>query len=108
MKDFILSKFAEWLGNKYLKTYSNMTKINIDTNQKLLSIEVLLKGDESPINIDIKYEYNKEKACININEINASREWMNLAAQQFSNDQHLSFDIPGGKFGTTIANILVI
>jgi hypothetical protein len=77
-----------WLNNTMLKLYGNMTKLEIDSKNKTIFLELELKGELQPIQVKLsnyKLVQNGNETFIELGEINCSREWMNvLLAEQLN------------------------
>jgi len=58
MKDAALSKGAKIAINSQIKEYGQMLKLNLDSTQKSIEIEVMLDGEQEPLN-EIPSEYAK-------------------------------------------------
>lgn len=79
----IFNKPLEFLVKKYvnsqIKDYGEMLNLNIDSQNKNITIEVLLKGEKENIKVHInKYEIVSKgnNKFIKFNNISASREWI--------------------------------
>jgi len=78
-----------------LKPFGTMTNLTIDSKARTIHLELELKGETSSIRIEIeKYALHEEggELFLEILAIRASREWMNLAADQFVKNKR--FKIP--------------
>jgi hypothetical protein len=76
-----------------LRRYINrMTQFSLDGKEKLIRFSVDLKGEAEPLTGDIRYELAQSNAGLEfkITSINLSKEWMNLAAQDFAVGQTFS------------------
>lgn len=82
--------------NGYLEDIGVIRELNIDTGSKQVSISVELKGEESPVDIDIKrYEIIEQdgKSFLIVKEVSFSREWINRAVDKWKPE--MKFPIPG-------------
>lgn len=68
-----------------------MLELSVDRENKKLHALVELHGEEKPIAIDVRYEIfineTKDEARIKANSISVSREWIDLIAQEFVNQE---------------------
>jgi hypothetical protein len=96
-KDTLLSQGAKARLNHLLRKYGTMLDLKLNTAERSLSVSLHLKGEENPININVR-EYTlvtKEgRTFVEIegNKIETSREWLTTLIQ----DQvgRRSFPIP--------------
>lgn len=69
-----------WLNLYLIKEYGEMLKLEIDSENRTMNVEVLLKGESEPIRIQVgRYDYvsgNGESGMV-LQNVNTSREWMN-------------------------------
>ena len=75
-----------------------MTQIQIDSTAKRIHIELELKGETSPIQIDVQsYELTTKagETHIKIGEINTSREWINLLINDYLPADKKDIVVPG-------------
>jgi len=69
-----------YLNNK-VKPYGSMTKLEIDTVNKTVNLDLELKGEAEPIRVIVSnYKLVESGNCtfIEVGDITASREWMNV------------------------------
>ena len=81
IKNYSLSTIAQKIINDNIKEYGKMVNLKIDSKNKNIELEVLLKGEKENIVININnYEIvNKnDSKYINFNKISASREWIEV------------------------------
>jgi hypothetical protein len=67
--------------NFKLKPYGSMTKLEIDTVNKTVNLDLELKGEGEPIRVIVSnYKLVESGNCtfIELGDITASREWMNV------------------------------
>ena len=63
IKDVALSKGVKMAINNQIKEYGKMLKLNLDSNQKSIEMEVLLDGEHEPLKVHVKnYEMTEENA----------------------------------------------
>ncbi len=83
--------------NQTQKRYGNMTTIQIDSTAKTIHIELELKGEASPVQVDVKsYELstNAGETFIELGEIQTSREWINHLIEDFLTPEKKCFKVP--------------
>ncbi len=82
-KDSVLSAAVKRIVTYYIREYGKMLNFKLDSVNKSINIEVLLKGEDSPIKITL-YDYELisegDEAIFSFERIEASREWMNILA----------------------------
>lgn len=86
-----------WFNQKYQR-YGKMTTIHIDSSAKSIHIELELKGDATPLEINVKsYELSTEsgETFIKIGEIESSREWINHLITDYLPPEKMRFKVPG-------------
>ena len=67
--------------NLKLKPYGSMTKLEIDTTNKTVNIDLELKGETESIRVIVSnYKLVESGNCtyLEVGNITASREWMNM------------------------------
>lgn len=82
IKSFLIQQA---LNGTVLKPYGKMLNLSIDSKEKTLSCTILPKGETEPIRIDImRYaiESDGDKKVLVIEEIQVSREWMDVIAKK--------------------------
>ncbi len=85
-KDKMLAFIITKKVNKAMEEFGEMLNFQLDTKNKNIYFEIMLKGESEPIKISLlKYEFIKknEKQYIMFKEIYASREWIDLVLKQF-------------------------
>jgi len=95
MKDTALSKGAKVAINSYIKEYGKMLKLNLDSKNKSINLEVLLDGEKEPLSVNVqRYELTEEngKHFLKIYGIQTSRAWINTVAGSYLEGK--SFEIP--------------
>ena len=95
MKDAALSKGVKVAINGYIKEYGKMLKLNLDSKNKSISLEVLLEGEKEPLTVTVqRYELTEEKGkhLLKIYGIQTSRAWINTMAASYLEGK--SFEIP--------------
>jgi hypothetical protein len=84
-KDRLLEQAAlPYLNTKLLAPYGRATSLRIDSSAKTIRIEVELKGETMPVEIDIvDYDITKEgdRYFATVKEVRTSREWLTALAK---------------------------
>jgi hypothetical protein len=97
-KEFALEVAVKLWFNHTHQRYGHMTTIQIDSTAKSIHVELELKGETSPIRIDVKgYELSSDsgETFIELGEIKASREWINQLISDFLPPDKKCFKVPG-------------
>jgi hypothetical protein len=85
-KDRLIEKTAPSLLNEtVMRDYGQITSLEIDSADKTLHVEVLLRGEKDPLRVEIlKYEIAQQdgRTCFIAREIRTSREWISTLAQR--------------------------
>jgi hypothetical protein len=95
LKDKALSKAAQVAINLKIKEVGEMLKLNLDSENKTIELELMLKGEKEPLYVKVgKYEISQEgeKYYLVAKDINTSREWINVVASNYLENQ--KFEIP--------------
>jgi len=96
-KDFALEVAVKLWINKTKKHYGHMTILKIDSTAKSIHVELDLKGEPAPLRIDIKsYQLSSEggDTCIELGEIETSREWINQLISAYLPPAKKRFKVP--------------
>ena len=96
-KDRAVEASARAFLERKLKNFGQINYLRMDTRNRTASITLTLKGEVSPITIEIhNYEVTRRDGVswIRVNNVTASREWMGLALQEYLVGQQ--FKLPGG------------
>ena len=65
MKDAALSKGTKIAINSQIKEYGKMLKLNLDSTQKSIEIEVMLDGEHKPLKVHMRnYELRNSPKTI--------------------------------------------
>lgn len=95
IKDDSVSFIAKQTINAKISRYGEIDDFQIDSDNHRILMKIILKGEVEPILLTInRYELINidEKDYLLIREISSSREWINLAAEDFLIDKE--FEIP--------------
>ncbi len=83
IKDSVVSSAVKtWLNSNY-EEYAKMLNFNLDSDEKTIDMDILLRGEEEPIHINIgHYELTQDSGeyYISVDSITASREWIEVFA----------------------------
>jgi len=97
-KDSALEVVVKLWFNQTQQRYGQMTTIQIDSTAKSIHVELQLKGETSPLQIDVKsYELSTESSgtFIKLGEIETSREWINQLISDYLPPEKKHFKLPG-------------
>ena len=86
LKDKALSKSLEVAINLKIKEYGEMLKLNLDSHNKTIEFEIMLKGEKEPLKVYVSsYEISEEsgKYYLYAKDIKTSREWINIVAENY-------------------------
>jgi len=95
IKDKTISFSVKTILNIKFKEYGEMLKLNLDSTNKTIELEVMLKGEKEPLEIKVnQYEIIQEngKYFIHINGLKTSREWINVIAKNYLEDEKFELD----------------
>jgi hypothetical protein len=109
MRNRITSKLLKVFLNHQIKEFGKMTTLHIDTQEKHISLTANLLGETEPIDASMKYmlEESDGRTFFVPTELNCSRQWLSLLAQQMLKDNVIRFEIPSG-IATTVLKMLKI
>jgi hypothetical protein len=98
-KDFIVEVAVKQWFNQTQKRYGIMTRIQIDSQARRIEIDLELKGESSPLHVDVK-EYQITAGAggetfIELGEIETSREWINAVIADYFTPEKRRFKVPG-------------
>lgn len=81
LKNYSLSKLAIIYANNKIEEYGEMVNLRIDSKNKNIELEILLKGEKESISVNIdRYEVIQKdnSTYIKFKNISASREWITV------------------------------
>jgi hypothetical protein len=109
MRNLVISHLLKAFLNHILKEYGKMTTLHIDPDAKHISLTANLLGEKEPIDARMTYELEESagRTFFVPREVDCSREWLSLLAQQMLRDNVIRFEIPQG-IATTVVKILRI
>ena len=92
IKDKAVSFTLKQLINLNIKEFGEMLKLNLNSKDKKLELEVMLLGEKEPLNIEIKsYQLKQkdDKYFLTLSDIHTSREWINIVIQNYFKNQEI-------------------
>ena len=97
IKDVTTSKTAKVAANIYMKNkeYGKMLKLNLDSNNKSIELEVMLNGEKEALSVQVdRYELVEDggKHLLKVYGVQTSRAWLNVLASSYLEGK--SFEIP--------------
>lgn len=104
MKDWLLSIFGEWFIRRHIAPYGRMTSFHINTKEKKIWFSAELRGETSPIQIEVNYARRDVNGnqYIDITGIKISREWAHDLANALLKQSPQTFPIPTGLVSTAV------
>lgn len=106
IKDMALQAGAKHYANERIKKFGLMTNLQIDSANRTIHFEILLKGETTPVTGSAKYhpKLNDGKQLLEFTDIQTSREWINLLIQDFLKTR--TVELPEG-LPATVAKLLL-
>ena len=101
IKNSSISTIAQKIINDNIKEYGKMVNLKIDTENKKIELEVLLKGEKESIVINIEnYEIvdKNDSKYIKFSKISASREWIEVLINNYAPEKMYKIDSAYAKF----------
>ena len=95
IKDATLSKGAKIAINNQIKEYGKILKLNLDSTQKSIEMEVMLEGEHEPLSVHVKnYEMTEAngKHFLKVHGMTTSRVWINTIASSYLEGK--TFEVP--------------
>ena len=95
LKDTALSKGVKIAINSQIREYGKMLKLNVDSKNKCMMMEVMLEGEKEPLRVEVeRYELSQEgeKHLLKIYGVHTSRTWINTLAASYLEGK--AFEIP--------------
>jgi len=95
IKDTALSKGLRAAINRQIKEYGHMLKLDLDSQKKSISVQLMLEGEKEVLDIEVgRYELSEEngKYTLRLYNIRTSRSWMNTVAASYLEGR--AFNIP--------------
>ena len=109
MRNRITGQLLKAFLNHKIKDFGKMTTLHIDTQEKHISLTANLLGETEPIDASLTYalEESDGRTFFVPTELNCSRHWLSLLAQQMLKDNVIRFEIPSG-IAVTMVKVLKI
>jgi len=85
-KDTALSKSVQIAINTQIKEYGKMLKLNLDSTNKSIEMEVMLEGEHEALKVHVQnYELTQEndKHFLKVHGVTTSRVWINTVASSY-------------------------
>ena len=104
MRNPITGQLLKAFLNHKIKDFGKITTLHIDTHEKHISLTANLLGETEPIDASLKYtlEESDGRTFFVPTELNCSRQWLSLLAQQMLKDNVIRFEIPSGIAATMV------
>ena len=85
IKDNLTTVSAKLLLGKKIESYGKLQEFKINSVEKSILISVILKGEDKPVELNIKRYliFNESPVKIEIKEIESNREWITRAAKDY-------------------------
>ncbi len=96
LKEKAFQVSAKAFLNDKIASFGTITDLNLDTRAKSVRLEVQLKGEATPIGVQIgRYELSRDnqRPMVSVSQVSASREWITTALNQYVVGRR--FEIPG-------------
>jgi len=96
-KDGAIEMAVKLWFNQTQNRYGHMTSIQIDSTAKNIHVELELKGESSPLIIDVKgyiLIVESGETLIELGDITTSREWVNTLLADYLKPQNRRFRVP--------------
>ena len=90
LKGQLVSMAAKQFLSSYLKDYGKMLNFSVEPSTRTMTLEVLPKGEQTPIKITLTgYEITEAagKATLRVAGTSASREWIDTLLAEFLRDK---------------------
>ena len=94
-KDLALSLAIKTVINKKIEKFGGISKLEFNTDNKTIDIEVQLKGETEILKVFVdQYEIKKEKSqhYLVVNHIKSSKEWLTSVLEEYVNNE--KFEVP--------------
>ena len=90
----IKESIIKLIFNITMERYAQMLKLDINSEDKSIELEVLLRGESAPLKIHIgHYEImTGDESGIKVSQIHTSREWMTEMIQAFVPEHTVKFN----------------
>ncbi len=94
-KDGAVSKVLELALEPFLSRYGKLMSLKLDANNRIIDLEILLKGETLPISVrmtDYRMITDGDRHFVTCGKVSVSREWMKVVAEELL--QGKIFEIP--------------
>jgi len=94
-KDKAISATVKTAINVKIKEFGEMLRLNLDSQNKKIELELMLLGEKELLYVEVgSYEISEEggKHYLIAKDIKTSREWINIVAKNYLENQ--KFEIP--------------
>ena len=104
MKRPITSFLLRAYLNHEFKRLGHMTNLSIDSANKSLSLTADLAGEKEPITVQMRYHLEEQDGRLYLTpqDVQCSREWLTVLAEQMLKSQHLRVEVPPGIASTAV------
>jgi hypothetical protein len=95
LKDKTVSFTLKQAVNFKIKEFGEMLNLKLDSQNKTIELELMLLGEKEPLNVKVgSYEISEEdgKFYLIAKDVKTSREWINIVAKNYLENQ--KFEIP--------------
>ena len=78
--------------NSKIKNFGNVSKLNLDTKNKKIHLDVDLKGEEKILGLTVNsysFKEKNDKYYLIISDITSSREWLTIVFKSYMDKQEL-------------------
>jgi hypothetical protein len=106
LKDKALSKSLEFAINQKIKDYGKMLKLNLNSKDKTIEFEIMLKGEKESLIVYIdNYMISEENGKFHLyaEDVRTSREWINIVAENYLKNQKI--EVPD-KIAKTLQTLI--
>jgi hypothetical protein len=86
------SQGPRFVVNHYIARYGHMTELSIDSEQKIITATLQLKGEKEPLFVRLtRYDLQTagDATTLTVGEVYLSREWMQVLAADFLQNKPL-------------------
>ena len=106
LNSFTGGNIIKVIANKLIQDFGELNELQIDKQTKMISGEILLRGENSPIAFSLNYEITTDSRSYFITIVSAriEREWLNTLANRFLIGKNQ--EVSASKF-SLIADLLI-
>jgi len=91
-KDSSLSLGIKKVINMKIKNFGNVSKLNLDTKNKKIYLDVNLKGEEKTLELTANsyfFKEEKDKYYLVISDVTSSRKWLTIVFKTYMDKQEI-------------------